>query len=154
MPSDPTALKLCCNTGSMSIDLRTLAAGFWSVLQSIFWHFCSHLESTYTFSPTDITFEADLAVLFVNVLDKMLNSIALESYHHYVLFCPIMLWLIAITCCVLHQFRAAVEAINQWCAGSVPEQHIHPLLVEDKLAQTQSYVDWMTQLHKTVLSKT
>ncbi|DBA76931.1 TPA: hypothetical protein ACH3X1_009527 [Trebouxia sp. C0004] len=38
--------------------------------------------------------------------------------------------------------------------GSAPEQHIHTLLVEDKLAQTQSYVDWMTQLHKTVLSKT
>ena len=38
-------------------------------------------------------------------------------------------------------------------AGSVPEQHMHALLVEDKLAQTQSYVDWMTQLHKTVMAK-
>ena len=39
------------------------------------------------------------------------------------------------------------------CAGSVPEQHMHALLVEDKLAQAQSYVDWMTQLHKTVMAK-
>ena len=38
-------------------------------------------------------------------------------------------------------------------AGSVPEQHMHALLVEDKLAQAQSYVDWMTQLHKTVMAK-
>ena len=38
-------------------------------------------------------------------------------------------------------------------AGSPAEQHMHPLLIEDKLAQSQSYVDWMTQLHKTVLTK-
>ncbi|KAL3141459.1 hypothetical protein ABBQ32_005024 [Trebouxia sp. C0010 RCD-2024] len=37
--------------------------------------------------------------------------------------------------------------------GSAAEQHMHALLVEDKLAQTQSYVDWMTQLHKTVMAK-
>ena len=38
-------------------------------------------------------------------------------------------------------------------AGSPAEQHMHPLLVEDKLAQQLSYMDWMTQLHKTVLAK-
>lgn len=38
-------------------------------------------------------------------------------------------------------------------AGSAAEQHMHPLLVEDKLAQQLSYMDWMTQLHKTVLAK-
>ena len=38
-------------------------------------------------------------------------------------------------------------------AGSAAEQHMHALLVEDKLAQAQSYVDWMTQLHKTVMAK-
>ena len=47
---------------------------------------------------------------------------------------------------------AAVKCLH-CLAGSVPEQHMHALLVEDKLAQTQSYVDWMTQLHKTVMAK-
>lgn len=47
-----------------------------------------------------------------------------------------------------------VQLSGLYClAGSAAEQHMHALLVEDKLAQAQSYVDWMTQLHKTVIAK-
>ena len=45
------------------------------------------------------------------------------------------------------------ESASECTAGSAAEQHMHALLVEDKLAQQQSYVDWMTQLHKTVAAK-
>ena len=55
-----------------------------------------------------------------------------------------------ILCCT----RVVCEQETCVSAGSAAEQHIHPLLVEDKLAQQLSYLDWMTQLHKTVLAKT
>ena len=49
---------------------------------------------------------------------------------------------------------AVCVQLDMCVPGSAAEQHMHPLLVEDKLAQQLSYLDWMTQLHKTVLAKT
>ena len=38
-------------------------------------------------------------------------------------------------------------------AGSPPEQHIHPYLVEDRLPSIPGYVEWMTNIHKIVVAK-
>lgn len=83
------------------------------MLQSFLWHSCSHLESVHVFSPKYITFEGDLAVLIVDVLDKKNTMLHLESFCCCVLFHPIMSSLIATTCSVLHGLRKAVEASNE-----------------------------------------
>ena len=77
--------------------------------------------------------------------DGTLPQHCLRAYDHILsLPCPLAI------CVVISS--TAVNCLH-CLAGSVPEQHMHALLVEDKLAQTQSYVDWMTQLHKTVMAK-
>ena len=80
MPSDPTALKLCCNICSMSIGLHT-GCRFLTYAAKLLLAFLFTFDVSTCLLPHK---QAELAVLFVNVLR-----------------CDTLLQMESICCCVL-----------------------------------------------------
>ena len=50
-------------------------------------------------------------------------------------------------------FAGCLDPVGALCAGTQPEQHVLPYFVEERAPGLPGYADWLSQLHKQVLSK-